>query len=598
MSTSARTSPNPPFARSLPDRYRLIRHLASGGMASVWCAEDRVLGRTVAIKVLSDRYAQDAQAVRRFKREARAVARVSAHPNVVTIFDVGDLEAGEHGDGLHPGAFIVMEHLAGGTVADALRCDAVTREEARRWLGQAAEALDHAHARGIVHRDIKPANFLLDTDRGLHVADFGIAHLQSEETISSAGELFGTAAYLAPEQALGKEATSASDRYALAIAAFELLTGGRPFSAQHFAAQARQHIEEEPPRASEREPSLPPAVDDVLARGMAKDPDARYPTATAFVRALDAALDGDATASTRVLGPEQANGARLAAAGGGAALAAAAAEAPPASAAAGAAPVAAAAGPPTASTRPLAARFPRPVAGNPPRRPIATPLQPVSGSPRRPSRALALTALGLVALGVVLVLTQLAAGPTKRAAVVNHPAAQASRHRPAAPAAGTTHSASSSTSAAATSTAAAPSTAAASSTTSASSSGTADSGAPTSGSGLQLQGHQQMLAGDYSAAIPTLEHAISASSPSDLSYAYALYDLGRSLLLSGNAKAAVPVLEQRLKIPNQTSTVQALLNQALRAAGQSPATGGTSLPPGQSPGHDHGHGNGQGNGGD
>src|SRR6202011_3854493 len=114
-----------------------------------------------------------------------------------------------------------------------------------------------------------------------------------------------------------------------------------------------------------------------------------------------------------------------------------------------------------------------------------------------------------------------------------------------------------------------------------------------------------MLAGDYSAAIPTLERAISASSPSDLSYAYALYDLGRSLLLSGNAKAAVPVLQQRLKIPNQTSTVQALLNQALRAAGQAPtppantggpaSTGGTSLPPGQSPGHGNGHGNGQGN---
>ena len=97
-----------------------------------------------------------------------------------------------------------------------------------------------------MHRDIKPANFLLDRDRGLHVADFGIARLQSEDTITSAGELFGTAAYLSPEQALGKDATSASDRYALAVAAFELLTGGRPYTAQHFAAQARQHIEENP----------------------------------------------------------------------------------------------------------------------------------------------------------------------------------------------------------------------------------------------------------------------------------------------------------------------------------------------------------------
>ncbi|MGH2867969.1 MAG: protein kinase domain-containing protein [Solirubrobacteraceae bacterium] len=544
MSTSARTSPEPPFARSLPDRYRLRRHLASGGMASVWCAEDRVLGRQVAIKVLSERYAQDAQAVRRFKREARAVARVSAHPNVVTIFDVGDLEAGEHGDELHPGAFIVMEHLTGGTVADALRCAAVTREEARRWLAQAAEALDHAHARGIVHRDIKPANFLLDRDRGLHVADFGIAHLQSEETITSAGELFGTAAYLAPEQALGEEATSASDRYALAIAAFELLTGGRPYTAQHFAAQARQHIEEEPPRASEREPSLPPAVDDVLARGMAKEPEARYPTALAFVQALEAALDGDATASTRVLSP--------------------------------------------AITRPH-----RPASGRPPRA-VPTPLAALSGPRRRSSRALPLLALGLVALGVALVLTQLGSGGTaRRTAAVHHPVTRAAKHKPAAAAAKTTHSASSSASSTT-------STAAASSTTPADS-----SGAATSGSGLQLQGHQELLNGNYAAAIPTLERAIHVASPSSLSYAYALYDLGDALLRSGNAQAAIPVLQQRLKIPNQTSTVQALLNQALRAAGQAPTpsspgnTGGASVPPGQSPGHDHGHGQGKpGKGGD
>ncbi len=191
-----------------------------------------------------------------------------------------------------------MEFLAGGTVADALRVDAVAPGEARRWVRQASSALDHAHQRGIVHRDIKPANFLLDRGRSLHVADFGIARLQSEDTITSTGQLFGTAAYLAPEQALGKDATGASDRYALAVAAFELLTGGRPFTATHFAAQARQHIEDEPPLASEREPSLPPAVDAVLARGMAKDPDERYPTARAFTEELDHALQSTPTAAT------------------------------------------------------------------------------------------------------------------------------------------------------------------------------------------------------------------------------------------------------------------------------------------------------------
>jgi serine/threonine protein kinase len=542
------TSPSPAFARGLPERYQLRRHLASGGMASVWCAEDRVLGRQVAIKVLSERYAQNALAVRRFKREARAVARVSAHPNVVTIFDVGDLEPegheGHEGDPL-PGAFIVMEHLAGGTVADALRCHAVTREEARRWLGQAAAALDHAHSRGIVHRDIKPANFLLDRDRGLHVADFGIAHLQSEETITSSGELFGTAAYLAPEQALGREATSASDRYALAVAAFELLTGGRPYTAQHFAAQARQHIEETPPRASERDPSLPSAVDAVLARGMAKAPEARYPTALAFVEALEAALGTGPTTQTRPLTPVPADR-----------------PAPPAV-------------PATAFTRRLTGS-------------VAP-----AASQQRMRRALPMIALGLAALGVALVLTQLGSGGTaQRAAAVRHRASRTTHHQPAPSKA--THSASSSSSATAST-----STAAASSTTSVPNA----AASPLSASALQLQGHQELLNGNYSAAIPTLQQAVHAASPSSLSYAYALYDLGDALLRSGNPTAAIPVLQQRLRIPNQTATVQALLNQALRAAGQAPnpasppSTGGASVPPGHQPGHKHGHGPGQGNGG-
>jgi hypothetical protein len=308
---------------------------------------------------------------------------------------------------------------------------------------------------------------------------------------------------------------------------------------------------------------------------MAKAPEARYPTALAFVQALDAALDGDATASTRVLGPAMADGAVPAAVAGGAGLAAAAA---------GAAPASAAAGPPAAFTRRLAARSPRPASGGPPRRPIATPLEAVSSSHRRPSRALALIALGLVALGVVLVLTQLGSGSTaKLAAVGKHPANRAARHRPAAAGAKTTHSASSSASTTATSAAAA------------NTSSTAGA-APTSASALQLQGHQELLNGNYTAAIPTLEQAIHAASPGSLPYAYALYDLGDALLRSGNAQAAIPVLEQRLKIPNQTATVQALLNQALRAAGQAPTpvppsnTGGAPVPPG----HDHGHGPGQG----
>ena len=272
---------------ALPDRYELLRHIANGGMASVWCAEDRLLGRRVAIKLLAEPFAHDHAAVRRFKREARVAARLAGHPHVVTIYDVGEASAPDGGPGR---PLIVMEYLPGGTVADALRVGAASRKEALRWLHEAAAALDYAHAKGVLHRDVKLVNLLLDCDRMLHVADFGIAHLGSEDTLTATGQFLGTAAYLAPERALGQAATAASDRYSLAVAAFELLVGQRPFTAGHFAAQARQHIEDPPPRASRLNPALPAEIDAVLSRGMAKTPESRWPTAGAFADALEAAL--------------------------------------------------------------------------------------------------------------------------------------------------------------------------------------------------------------------------------------------------------------------------------------------------------------------
>ena len=544
MSASAKPSSEPAFGLKLPSRYSVLRHIASGGMASVWCAQDGVLGRNVAIKVLSDRFAHDALAIRRFKREARAAARVSAHPHVVTIYDVGDLEP--DGDESVSGAFIVMEYLAGGTVGDAIRVKSVSRAEARRWLRQAASALDHAHERGIVHRDIKPANFLLDRERNLHVADFGIARLEREETITSAGELFGTAAYLSPEQALGRDATGASDRYALAVAGFELLTGGRPFTAPHFAAQARQHIEDEPPRASEQDRTLAPAVDDVLRRGMAKDPADRYVTAGAFVDALDRALDDSDTAATRPLGADAGRRGALRAA-------------PIAAAGAAVAGLAA------AGRAPATAR----TAVRPQRTAATSPLTrgPVSTHRDHSGRAAALLALAVVAIGVILLITQLTGSSSTPAAnrAAHHSGTAAHRSTSASSA---SHSSSSSTAASSTQTPA------------------------QNAAALQAQGHQQLLAQNYPAAIATLRRAVAAAQPGSLTYAYALYDLGDALLLSGNPKAAVPVLEQRLKIPNQTATVQATLNQALQAAGMAPA------PPGPGKGHGHGKVKGGGGGGD
>ena len=264
-------------------------------MAGVWEASDQLLGRSVAVKVLASHLSEDERARIRFEREARAAAGLSSHPHVVTIYDVGD----------HDGrAFIVMELMRGGTVADRLKAGrAIADETALRWLREAAGALDAAHDAGVVHRDIKPGNLLLDDRDRLAIADFGIARLAMEDQLTATGQVLGTASYISPEQAVGEPASAASDRYALAVVAFELLTGEKPFRAEHFAAQARAHVEDQPPLATERDPSLPRGVDDVLDRGLAKDPAERWASATAMVDALDRAMGSSrpATEATRPL---------------------------------------------------------------------------------------------------------------------------------------------------------------------------------------------------------------------------------------------------------------------------------------------------------
>jgi tetratricopeptide (TPR) repeat protein len=270
----------------LPSRYEEPRLVGRGGMGDIYLAHDRMLGRTVAVKLLAERLAEDSELRERFRREALTAARLSGEPHVVTIFDVGEY-AGR--------PFTVMEYLPGGTLAQRMP-GPVEPARALAWLRQAAEALDAAHSNGVVHRDVKPANLLFDGSDRLQVVDFGIARLVDETLgMTAPGTILGTAGYLAPEQASGRETTAASDRYALAVVAYELLTGRRPFERGSETAEAAAHVHEPVPPASEQGVGLPEEVDAVFARALAKNPVHRYPTAVGFVDALAGALQGQPT---------------------------------------------------------------------------------------------------------------------------------------------------------------------------------------------------------------------------------------------------------------------------------------------------------------
>jgi eukaryotic-like serine/threonine-protein kinase len=269
---------------SLPPRYRDVRLLARGGMGEIYRATDDDLGREVAVKVLAERYAEDESLRLRFKREALAAARLSGNRNIVTIFDVAE----------HNGRpIIVMEHLGGGSLEQ--RIDGpVDPAQALDWIEQAAAALDAAHEAGIVHRDVKPGNLLLDDRGDLKVADFGIASAAGMDSFTQTGMILGTAGYLSPEQAKGERATAASDRYALAVLAWELLTGRRPFQAETPTAEAAAHVNAPIPLAHDANPTLPRAYDAIFERALAKEPAQRYPTAAEFAGELRRALHDDA----------------------------------------------------------------------------------------------------------------------------------------------------------------------------------------------------------------------------------------------------------------------------------------------------------------
>ena len=248
-------------------RYALLDLLGAGGMAEVFLARDRILGRDLALKVLREDYAEDADFVSRFQREAISAAALN-HRHVVQVYDQGRAEDGR--------LYIAMEHVPGGSLKDLIAWRGpLDPAEAARLASQVAEALGAAHERGIVHRDVKPQNVLIDEAGDAKVADFGIALAASTSTTSGTNRVFGTASYMSPEQAMGERVGPASDLYSLGVVLYEMLTGVVPFEAEGALATAMKHVTDQPVPPRERDPSVPEAMEALVMGLLAKDPEDR-----------------------------------------------------------------------------------------------------------------------------------------------------------------------------------------------------------------------------------------------------------------------------------------------------------------------------------
>ena len=289
--------------RVLGGRYEIVRHLARGGMAEVYVAEDQLLNRVVALKLLFPELARDEAFVERFRREARAAASLNHH-NIVSVYDFG---------GDEDSWFIVMEYVEGLTLRDIIRQNGpMDPARAAELASEVAAALAAAHAQGIVHRDVKPANVLIAADTGtVKVADFGIARAANvRQGLTMPGTVLGTASYLSPEQAQGAEVDHRSDIYSLGMVLWEMLTGKAPFTGDSPVAIAYQQLSQTAPPPSTHNPRVPPALDAVVMKAMSKDPAARQASAEELrsdLLDIDRAV-GDPDATAAIVSPVTAVG--------------------------------------------------------------------------------------------------------------------------------------------------------------------------------------------------------------------------------------------------------------------------------------------------
>ncbi len=290
---------------TLSGRYRLESRIGSGGMSTVYRAHDETLERFVAIKLMNREVATDSDQLERFRREARAVARLS-HPNIVHVIDAGE-------DENRP--YIVLEYIDGETLKERIhRLGRLEIPEAVAYCVEVARALGAAHANHVVHRDVKPQNVLIDHEGTAKVTDFGIARTLEEEGLTADGRVLGTTDYVSPEQALGQHVTGQSDLYSLGVVLYEMLTGELPYRGENQVAVAMQHVRETLPDVRLQRPEVSAALAAVIERATSKDLSHRYADDSEMIADLESALaletnragsaDGQVTAVLDTLPPQ------------------------------------------------------------------------------------------------------------------------------------------------------------------------------------------------------------------------------------------------------------------------------------------------------